>query len=1424
MTTYINAEREREQQARIDTSRSSLLVPISAGIGAIILGTTIFSGRLKVSRTTIADALHYLGHGRAQGFVSDIDMAARGTISSSKTAGIRSLVGSSTYDVVKNKLRIESLDLINDLRNSVDILGNVRVDVGQKIAAKTTEFINEKNLDLGPYNSFFGHDLQRITVKEVLADANNWKEVIGKQQFDILNKAKRIGLVSDSTFLDAGLYKNLQGEIVDARLSSAFGKKSILGKLTGGINPFGQVDVFRSLIGTNVGVAVLGRTEGYRGNRFFIGGTVYGYDDIGKETVLGTGRKLRLAGDPLDAVTAARKGTLGISRSKIDVAYANSFVPSPLRSGLASLEQNLGVGIGYAVRPSFFDRFIVNPIRRFSSLMNESGVIYKHKNAVEGKLGKFADWAVGGELPELISTRGKIVPISGGGKVYALQDLNLIDRLAVLFDLKKDFSVVDRVAIDKAKTGKYILSNKDLVVPLPEGALESLIKPISGRLRNVSDIQTGMITKAGDVIASSRAKYYEVERSRVLPWVTSTRDFVNYLFYRVNSLASESLLGVGFAPGKNVLTTAARLATIPLIYEAGREGLEYADYLSEKLTGVSPKKFVASLYANARLIQQSIRQALGIQQAASSAESLFPGSIDSEGSFIARSAVLPAVIAGSLAGLGKAKLGLGLAGLSYLLFGGPKPGQTIEELKSEYAGESKVPVRKGRFWGMGYTSLFGGAPEYYDFSWYHKLQTDINYIGNYGSKEEYFKYHQNVFGIPLPTPSNLFGLNNLINPYRWEDMHALDRPYPVTGNQLENFPIFGPILGATLGRALKPTRYNINTLPLLKAGLVDKGLEPSSAQALGIPARDASQVQIDDPNDPLVRLNQFLNVGLEPIGVYKFALEYYGLKLDSTNPRLASSDVATSEGRAFYAANLGGLAGQSELLRRFMLSDYYNAYHVGSLVNNIPNNLPDFLPGIRSSIAKDRSYMKDFTVGDAYSSIPGGEYRLPGDTYRRTHKMHSSEGYDLVDQFLILSDVAPYSEGYNILQKKVLKMNLDDYWRKQVETAIKQRNAVIGLDDRYPRITDELININEQTKSSGFYRSARSAYDTITHDFLAEIPYFGSKFFPFRSPYEQYRKLEIEGAPFPSWDRPYENVIRPMFYDMALEDPLTAAMKGGTIGALLYGPLRLFSPVKNLEQSLGMNVLVGATAGSALSIGSKILGADQNYIPYHIRKESELIEYTDKFSYLKNRMYAEEGGGGAFSNAARKTMVGASSPIMIRASLPKSSDRRYFDYFMKEPDQAQILGGVTSYMRDALLTAQGRDYPSKQQADQAVLDYFSVNELPSSDYAGWHPNISTSANRLNFINHGINGVSDNFHRFGFFDSQINELKYRLPDLYNEPIRFQQATNYGSIRNFIDARSDIRGSLNERYSTSTFGIRGDADISEGRTYYVQDLIK
>ena len=124
------------------------------------------------------------------------------------------------------------------------------------------------------------------------------------------------------------------------------------------------------------------------------------------------------------------------------------------------------------------------------------------------------------------------------------------------------------------------------------------------------------------------------------------------------------------------------------------------------------------------------------------------------------------------------------------------------------------------------TPFLGSKIEYHQPNWYRRITSDWQYTETlWGSKEEYWDHHW------LISPLNHF----FLEPYHWEEKHFKDRPYPITGGipEIENFPLIGPILNATIGQILKP-EIIMHQEELQNPGVYRERLGFQLAEALGV--------------------------------------------------------------------------------------------------------------------------------------------------------------------------------------------------------------------------------------------------------------------------------------------------------------------------------------------------------------------------------------------------------------------------------------------------------------------------------------------------------------------------------------------------------------------------------------------------------------
>ena len=435
--------------------------------------------------------------------------------------------------------------------------------------------------------------------------------------------------------------------------------------------------------------------------------------------------------------------------------------------------------------------------------------------------------------------------------------------------------------------------------------------------------------------------------------------------------------------------------------------------------------------------------------------------------------------------LGGLLIGTGAGGLMGLGTALGDVTDTPSEVSERMRGDRKVPYRASYGWMLGRDPFAGGRIKYNAESTYNTFGSAYKDVGVYGSQGNKWKY-----GSWLPTLQNWGGARRLLNPYFAEDRNYSTRPYPATSGHFGDVPIFGPMLQGTVGSLLKPTRFrdpygfsaggppgpgavtsggnvsgtgggysslsNMNSMAVMSPDQAGGALAGSYSGTAGFRGYGAKQIErMGFGKTQTLPMHAAVPTSLgQTLGMQVRAIEeYIGLRgfqmqmirnniLGSAYPSLdrpvlASSGKMTSAARGYYGQEPGGLLGMTELPRRFLLRPSRQPE-----VNFIPNSLPNFLPGTLSTFEKDRAYPIDFSRGDPYTKIPQGEARLPGPGHQALHKLHGGSAYTMLDSFIILADVAPFSQAYRVTKLEVDRLigegKLDPVWIRKYQIATEQ--------------------------------------------------------------------------------------------------------------------------------------------------------------------------------------------------------------------------------------------------------------------------------------------------------------------------------------------------------------------------------------------------
>lgn len=816
---------------------------------------------------------------------------------------------------------------------------------------------------------------------------------------------------------------------------------------------------------------------------------------------------------------------------------------------------------------------------------------------------------------------------------------------------------------------------------------------------------------------------------------------------------------------------------VPMAGYVAWQGANYLDYLVEETTTMSPMRGAVRAYAEAQIMRQNMLNLLAISHASELSENLLGIDLDSPAAIAARSLGLPILGAklGKSLGPGMGRpgffVGAGLAGLTFT----DNLSQDADELRDIYEGRKEVSIRKSRFWGLGSDPFEGGDVSYYRPHLVASMLSEPSITeAEYGSESQYWSH-----GTMFPTPHNVFGLGIIVDPYWHERKHYHDRPYPVSGGLMEEFPIWGNILDATIGEVIKPTKVMheneieeyIRHTPEFSG---DKGLENVSKQ-LGLhqikPGKVLPRVEgvQDDLGHAIYDVTEF--AGLKGFLFTSFKKQVTGSPdFSDRGARWASADSIYSKAGAYYDMQLGGLLGYTELGRRFLPHRQSQIDYV----NPLKNTMPSWVPGENSSFG-DNDYI-NFSEGDPYSHIPEGEKRLPGPAYEAVHELHSGkEGtYDAFDRMRILADVSPYSNAFkyykNIVDDMAESGQLDEKWMN-IYSDIDERIKGKGL----PQFDNE---VSSRYSLEGFGSTTEWLGSMID----IRIPYVGTKLMGAETdPLREYEEKVVYDNDFHDWRRPIDAMLIPYMRAQSARGVVSGSLGGATLG--------LVSGLAGGTHA-GMVGATGAVIGGVW--GAAGVGNPEN----EIRRRS-MEEYFDKLEYIKLQKLKEQaekkgelGLANKLSRMSKRTMVGldysqdtTSFYKSAYSSLPKP-DRQYLQAFIEaDPNKrSEILDKIPSYMQPIMLKlwenpnedkrAAGviRRYENRDALQSAMQYVQSHGGVPDEGSQIWHPDVSIEDVKLKTIQ----SLGADIHNYGFWGTDERDLNRSRA--YIKPLPFSYKSN------------------------------------------------
>lgn len=754
------------------------------------------------------------------------------------------------------------------------------------------------------------------------------------------------------------------------------------------------------------------------------------------------------------------------------------------------------------------------------------------------------------------------------------------------------------------------------------------------------------------------------------------------------------------------------------------------------------------------------------------------------------------------------------------------PGKTAEELEDIYSGRQEVEVKKGRFWELGRSPFEGTKIDYFRPHWYARMMQRSKQKSLYPDD---------------PNPIAQWFKENFT--YDMEREHYYDRPYPITGTAFEEIPILGPLLGATIGRLIKPPKL-MHTNEWMGAGSENQDSvlrTPGRAGENPLTGEETPRGTPVSPGDTKQVLGEQAYRLTELSGLWGFTFSSLKGMITGSEEffdqeeRLQQASRMYGGERTFWDLNMGGALFTNELFRRWLphrrrqIEEY----------NPIRNTMPSWMPG-----AGDRSH--DFLHGDPFTKIQEGEVRLPGEGFAARFPELAGmnpEDYPLVYQYKILSDVAPYSDKtkrlQGILSAQAANGTLDEYQASIFAQAKNQMKRKKGGKEFYQfevtegesnlyvpgesalqsrenlSILNEALASKRENKLSlgreligGYWETMVKAAQGPQEALIPFAP--ASKFIGIKSALQDYKQTQVFGPDIAFWQNPIENFIKP-FARETLD---------------LFG-----SPD----------------------------------VPEGVQNVRSFNEYFDILKYVKNKYLAEAArdagvDSGAYEQQARETLIGVNPYNRDFATLFRAlpaSERDYFDEFSTttNPEEREeilrlappglkriytglweqqytdtlnkaVAGGLISEQAAAedldayykKVETQGmpidEDLEEEYKAsrtNQSYADWYKQNHLiplmlqgeglPGADWVGWHPAVDLEEVKLKIVkNEGMD-----IHDFNLWPSDERSAE-RKPFVDIAARQLVDEVNQNPTLSTAEVQKQVRELLGE------IGISHNAKVS------------
>lgn len=767
-------------------------------------------------------------------------------------------------------------------------------------------------------------------------------------------------------------------------------------------------------------------------------------------------------------------------------------------------------------------------------------------------------------------------------------------------------------------------------------------------------------------------------------------------------------------------------------------------------------------------------------------------------------------------------------------------GESSEDAKAEYYEGKDVAIKRNRFWFSGSGDIEGEGVKYFTKNWFNRLQAGNRDKILYGDGDT--KESLNPFLHPF---------DYLRNPYRFEEMHKHDMPYPVWGMDVSVGGWAGKIFEKTIGQVIKPDiinpemykisgnnieqgqEYDPNSIPesgdlgLYNSGDIQAGnyfqiAEQYTSKFKSLIDDNLATGKVNPRYDPVSEgFNYTFNAVQDFIGLKGWAMSGITSSLgvgdtDHSN-QIARSGEATNFAREFQSWNLGGLFGGADVLRRIVpMSTEVTYDRVNPLSNQVSTT---WLPNGNSNYT-------DFSKGAFWDKVENGYDRLPGagyETYNPSLKGVNPEDYPDINKFEILSDVAYGSKEYFAMNKKMS----DLYQSGEMEEQDRAKFDEIYIQNQErarQKVFHEYKTDDDVEGISLWGRALGTIWETTTHN--AELPTERLSFFRpagkllhQRTAVEDYQHTQLSGSDTALWNRPYDHFIRPFFSDVNKyfnPDSIPDHVQEKRNVDNYFDALEYYKQMKLYRENYYTNT--GLANQARRNAGRTLYGAVASGLDSQQDVEAAYSALSDN-----ERAYFSSFVNAKGDDRARiSAMVDGANESQMYKMLWERKDAlengENIHALLEQEESDLIKSHAAAYKGyqssgDSRIGISFREYLQEKRAEEVISD---ATGIPDENFVGWDPRIEVNDIKLRTLQVSKADVKE----YGYWKQDEQALSQNLAVLKET----QVTTKLKSISN-ISARRDFNNYLAIKDTLHQQGIRtkdvifsntgfGDTDINIG----------